>query len=269
MTTAIGPTRIDPFTQLQQFCTSIGSLLGSIVESTDSVFRRVEVQKRDSDGNIKFYDEKETIIDPDTGETKVVTKKVSVLHYIEDVKTGELYVNDSRFWVAAKCAGIAVATPLYAFGKICWYLVKTPIDIGVIALDSISKIVAQVCLGRLYEASSEAQRSFIQMSQTLGTGLFEVVKAPLFALGVELTAIYGLFKPYHARKFEAIMEKAWQRGASYKEDLRRVPARAGEDCWTAFVRDIRDAHPFYLAHCFQVRGNVNDPRIRVMSRSNL
>ncbi len=269
MTTAILPTRTDPFTQLQQFCTSIGSLLGSLVESTDSAFRRVEVQKRDSDGNIKFYDKEETIVDPDTGEKKVVTKKISNLSFIEDVKTGELYVNDSRFTVAVKCAGIALGTPFYAFGKICWYLVKTPIDMGVIALDAISKIFSHVCLGRLYEASSEAQRSFIQMAQTLGTGLFEVVKAPLFALGCELTAIYGLFKPYHARKFEAIIEKAWQQGASYKEDLRKIPARSGEDCWTAFVKDVRDAHPFYLAHCFQVRGNVNDPRVVVISRNSL
>ncbi len=269
MTTAILPTRIDPFTQLQQFCTSIGSLLGSVVESTDSAFRRVEVQKKDSDGNIKFYDKAETIVDPDTGEKKVVTKKVSVLHYIEDVKTGELYVNDSRFAVAVKCAGIALGTPFYAFGKICWYLIKTPIDIGVIALDSIAKIFSHVCLGRLYEASSEAQRSFIQMAQTLGTGLFEVVKAPLFALGNELAAIYGLFKPYHARKFEAIIEKAWQQGASYKEDLRKVPARPGENDWTSFVKDVQDAHPFYLAHCFQVRGNVNGPGITVIRRDKL
>ena len=40
-------------------------------------------------------------------------------------------------------------------------------------------------------------------------------KVPLFALGCELAALYGLFKPYHGRKYEALIENAWQHGASF------------------------------------------------------
>jgi hypothetical protein len=91
----------------------------------------------------------------------------------------------------------------------------------------------------------------------------------MFGLGAELASIYGVVRPYQGRDFESLVEHAWQHGTSYKDDFRNVSARAGENCWGAFVKDMRDAHPCYLAHCFQARGNANNPRIVVIRREAL
>jgi len=269
MTTATSATRLSVYSQFEQLGFSISSLLSSVTESTNAAFRRAYVKKRDSEGNIKFYNKKETVTNPTTGEEKVIKKKVDALTYIEDIRSGEMYFDEPIPALVAKCALLVLGLPFYAFGKMSWHAINTSIEIGAIACKTIFKAGEEFSLGRLYETSNEIRYGLIQASHVLGNGLFEIVKAPLFALGCELAAVYGIFKPYHGRKFEAIIENAWQEGASFREDFRKIPARSGEDCWMAFKKDIQEARPFYLAHCFQSRGNTKEPRMIVTRRDNL
>ncbi len=269
MTTAVQTSHFNPLQQLSAFGEALAPIFVSLFERTSSAFRRVEVMKRDEMGNIKLYDSRKKSDDPTTGRSSLQNKKIAVLSYIEDIKTGDLYLDELDYVVAFKCALIALAMPLYTVGKIGWEAVRTPFEIGTIALDTLHQIGQQMLLGRLYESALLARDGLSQVSETLGSGLFEIVKAPLFLLGAELAAIQGIFKPYHGRKFEAMIEKAWQNGISYKEDFRKIPVREGEDCWQAFKTDILNLRTFYLAHCFQVRGNVSDARISVIRRTPL
>jgi hypothetical protein len=252
---------LSPIAQIHQYFESLGSILTSVCESTDTAFRRVTVSKRDADGNIKFYNVK----DKQTGEQR----RVSQLTYIEDVKSGNLYLDEDAFVVATKCAMIFCAAPFYAFGEMSWHLCKTPIEVTTLAIDVISKVGQQLILGRFYEAALEIGYGTIQVLESLGSGLFEIVKAPIFGFGMQLAAVYGVIKPYHGRKIEALIENAWQKGAHFKQDFRDIPARPGENCWQAFVKDVKDSRPLYLAYCFQVRSNVNNPRIIIVNRQSL
>ncbi len=217
--------------------------------------------KRDEDGNIKLYDRKNR----ETG----TWDKVGVLSYVEDVKTGNMYLDESYEALVVKCALVAFAMPFYTFGEMSWHLCKTPLEATLIALDTLAKVGGQLAFCHFYEGAIEILHGFSQVTETIGSGIFEIVKAPIFGLGVELAALYGVAKPFHGRKFEALIENAWKKGASYKDDFRNIPARPNESCWQAFVQDIKGSHPFYLAHCFQVRENVNDPRIIVIRRESL
>lgn len=269
MTTAISSNYLSPGAQIQQFCSSIASLIGSVAESTDSAFKRVNVTKRDANGSTRLYNASETVIDQHTGVSTVVMRQVSELTYIEDVKTGELYVDESACSIATKCSLIALVLPIFTLGKMGWHVAKTPLEIGSIAISAISNIGQLFAAGSLWEAAKEAQCEIFHIFEVLSNSLFEVVKAPLFALGCEFVAIYGIFKPYHGRKFEALIENAWQQGASQKLDFRNIPARPGESCLTAFFKDVLEPRPFYLAHCFQVRGNTRDSLITVTARNPL
>lgn len=261
-------SHIGPCSQIQEFCSAIGSLLYSLVESTDSAFRRVTVEKKDEMGRTKSYNVASTEIDA-SGVAKTVTRQVTQLIYVEDVKTGEMYVHESQIVVACKCACIAIGLPFYTIGTICWHAVKTPIEIAMTAYETIVQVGRDLAQCKLGESIKTMGLGIVQSVQQLGHGVYEIGKSPVFALGCEAAAIYGIFKPYHGRKFEAKIEKAWQQGASYKEDLRCIPARPGENCWTAFVTDIKKTPAFYLAHCFQVRGNVNEARVTVIKREHL
>ncbi len=254
-------THLSPISQIQQFCSSLNSFLSTLCEGVDSAFRRVHVMKKDANGNIRLYDVK----DKETG----TTRKVGVLSYIEDIKTGEMQLDEPSYVIATKCALLVLGIPFYTVGKMAWHVFKTPFEITVLAVNTLVKAGDQFAICRYYEGMMEMRRGFSQVPEMFGNGLFEIIKAPLFGLGAELASIYGVFRPYHGRKIEAIIEKAWQQGASYKDDFRNITPRVGESCWDAFVKDVWDARPFYLAHCFQVRGNVNDPRVVIIRREAL
>jgi hypothetical protein len=253
--------RLSPVSQVQHVFSSVCSLLSMLCEKTDSVFRRVYVMKKDDNGNIKLYNVK----DKETS----TTRKVGVLSYVENIKTGEIQLDEPSHVIAIKCALLVLAIPFYTVGKMAWYASKTPFEITALAMDTLTKSGEQFVIGRCYEGIVEMRRGISQIPEMFGNGLFEIIKAPIFGLVAELASISGIFKPYYGRMIEAIIEQAWQQGASYKDDFRNVLPRAGENCWDAFVKDVHDAHPFYLAHCFQVRGNVHDARIVVVRREAL
>jgi hypothetical protein len=264
MTTSIQNQPLSLPTQFQQLFSSVGSILTSLCEKTDSAFRRVHVMKRDENGNTRLFDVRD-------GHTSTTSERrqTAVITYVEDIKTGEMTLDEPHYVISFKCFLIALGMPFYAFGKMAWYTFKTPFEITAIATQAIIEAGRQFGYGRFYQGFAELRKRISISSEKLGYGLVEIVKAPLFGLGGVLAALYGVVKPYHGRKIEAIIERAWQNGASYKEDLRQVPARPGENCWEAFVKDVIDAHPFYLAHCFQVRGNIRDANIVVVQRSPL
>lgn len=261
MATTIQPA-LSPYSQCAQFGCALISILSSLCERTDSAFQRTLIHKTDDLGNIKFYDKK----DPVTG----AVIKTNVLSCIEDKQTGDMYLDEPMHAVAFKCASIALGLPFYAAGAMLWHTVKIPLDLTVIALNTLYETIGN-CLatGSLAEMGTVLLKGATQAADAFGYHIYEVVKAPIFALGCEFAAIYGIVKPYHGRKFEAMIENAWQRGASYKDDLRKIPAREGEDCWDAFVKDIQAADTFYLAHCFQPRENTHNSSVQVLCRNPL
>src|ERR1700722_1105444 len=258
MTTSVQTRPANPFLQIQEFFSS----LASVCEKTNTAFRRVHVMKTGEDGHIKSYD----IRDEKTGK---IIRSTSIVSYIEDIRTGNLYLDEEAYVVAFKCFLLVFAIPFYTVGKMAWHLFKLPFEIGVVAFDTLVKSGQQFALQRCYEGIHEMRRGFLQGVEIAGDELIEVVKAPLFGLGAELAAIGGMIKPHRFRAWEAIVENRWQNGISYKEDFRNIPPREGENCWQAFVKDIQEKRPFYLAYCFQVSGNVNDPCIHVIRRAPL
>jgi hypothetical protein len=219
--------------------------------------------KKDTNGNIKFYHVK----DKTTGENK----NTAVLSYVEDIRTGEMQLDEPAYIIIVKCVFLSLGMPFYTLGKMAWHTFKTPLEISALAMNALRKASEQFAMGGLYEGAIEICRDFSQIPEIFGKGLFEIIKAPIFGLGAELASIYGIFKPYHGRKIEATIERAWQQGVSYKDkgDFLNIAPRTGENCWNAFVKDMQEARSFYLAHCFQVRGNVSDLRMIVVRREAL
>ena len=253
--------QLNSIAQNQQFCSSLSSALNRICKSTDSTFRRVHVMKRDEQGNIKLYNVKDKV----TGESKTV----NVLSYIEDIETGSMQLDEPAYIISAKCALLILGVPLYTVGRMSWHLFKTHFEISMLIINTLKKASKPCAIERFYEAAVEMRRGLSQIPGMLGNGLFEIFKDVLLGAGAELASIYGVVRPYQGRWFEQIIEHHWQNGAHYKNDFRYVPPRAGENCCEAFIKDVKDAHPCYLAHCFQIRNNVNNPHVVVIRRDAL
>src|SRR5690348_12970593 len=113
MATTATVSYLSPVAQIQKFLNTGADLLGSLTESTDAAFKRVTITKRDASGNVRFYN----VTDPDTGQTR----RVSVLTYIEDIKTGDLYLNEPMHIVASKCLAVTFSMFFYTLGKMGWH----------------------------------------------------------------------------------------------------------------------------------------------------
>jgi len=250
---------LSPQAQFGQLYTAITSLPGSLWQPADALFEQIHVQKRDEEGNIKLWD----VLDFETAKWETA----DTFSFIEDKETKGWFSDEPRSVLTIKFLGIAfVLAPVYAVGQIGWHVCKTPIQITRLALITLRNTGHLVASCRLKEAAGEMQRGFVLIASTSVQGLFEIVKAPFFFLGVELTALCGIFKPYHARKYEAIVEKAWQCGLSHKRDIRQIPPEEdfSTDCFTCF-RECW-GRTFYLAYCFQPHFNSTDPHFTVVGR---
>jgi len=262
MATVALPQDLSMCSQVQQLGSSAGALLSSLCESTASAFVRVHVTKRGADGNLLCYDHK----DPVTG---AVTQKEHVFTYIKDVKSGALFLDDTQFVVRVKCVLLAIGALFYTPGTMVWRAVKTALVTSIIAVETLAATGKLFLRGKCKESAAALKKGATSIATECNTGLYDIVKAPVCGLGCILAALYGIAKPYHGRKFEAMIENIWQNGASYKEDRRytcRCPSPAR---WKNLTQEIKKPYPFYLAWCFQPRGKITDNRYTLIKSEPL
>ena len=229
-------------------------LFSSCFQKTEDRFGRVYINKLDERGNPKEYKKRD-----EAGNTI----QYSEVCYIEDKLTGDLYIDESASVIAIKCTAIFSVTPLYTAGVIAWNLYQL--------CGGVARAAAEMFKAMRNGCSdvSEMKRTFSLLPHTCKERLMEMISAPLFGLGMAGAAALGVLKPLHGRSIEALVEKAWHKGASYKDDMRKIPERKAENAWVSCWKDIHSGKEFFLAYCFQVRGNLSDRDIRVLRRAPL
>ncbi len=189
-------------------------------------FRYVHLNKLDERGGVRTFD------------------GISELRSVEEIATGDLYIDDEPYVVAIKCALLIPGTPLLCVSKIIWHVLSIPINMICVAFETICLIGAFFQSGSKNQAFALFKTKIVQIAVNSKESILEVVKAPFYAIAMIAVAPYGIFNPYQARKIEAAIEKSWNHGISYK-----------------------DENVFYLATCFQVRGNLLSApaRYRILS----
>lgn len=113
------------------------------------------------------------------------------LYGVIDETTNRRYLNDSRSVVSLKCFMLTVGTPVV-------HLIA-----GVI---NIAYRILRILIG--YHFWKEGELSFTARLAEAGVDLLRIVLAPLAFVGLELSAIYGIFNPYDGRKLYASFERA-------------------------------------------------------------
>lgn len=223
------PSLLGPLEQLKGFGSAIGTELRDLCQKTDVVFHRVDVCKLDNNGDIKHYEIKNE-------ETK---KKwdITVISYIVDSKTGDLYLDEDWYVITFKCFCILLINPIFSTLTALWELSRLA-------------VLTKRTIERLSEQNDGEPRK--ELVDNLLKAVFDVVKIPVFSSGIELAAFYGIFHPYQGRRMGAAIESAWHGGIDYK---------VGELASECSADDLVENRPFYLARCFQKRGNLNQERV--------
>ncbi|HSW86738.1 MAG TPA: hypothetical protein VLG49_04465 [Rhabdochlamydiaceae bacterium] len=188
--------------------------------------------------------------------------------YTLDVKTGDLYKggdlrDDSPFVIAGKCVCLLAINPVYTSVYMTWHFTKAAVHLVGISVDTVKKMKqagGQKSVGTFFKGF------FWNLPKTVSSDLYNVVRGPIFGVGVELASAYGVVNPYNGRKWEARIEGKWHRNISWKEDWRMMRTPESEGVVKAQVKDIKLAKVCYLAFCFQVKDNIANPRFTVLSR---
>ncbi len=115
--------------------------------------------------------------------------------YLIDQSTGRLYLNESKGVVRFKCFLLTVGTPfVHSIAGICNIALR------------IFRLVTFYHLRR--DKPEEKSYAFTARLGDAVKDLLRVVIQPIAIFGLELSAIYGLFRPYDGRKLYASIERA-------------------------------------------------------------
>lgn len=112
-----------------------------------------------------------------------------------DQTTGRRYLNESEGVVTFKCFLLTLGTPI------------------VHTIESVKRVAYRimnfVTLAHFWRPKNgEQSYSFKSRLKDASADLLRIVTQPLAFVGLELAAIYGLFRPYDGRKLYASIERA-------------------------------------------------------------
>jgi hypothetical protein len=232
--------------------------IASYFKRTHQTFSRITLNKLDASGQIRTFEGK----DNKTGQPRYYQE----LTYVENIRTGQIYHDESTCTLMQKCCAIALATPFYTVGTMLWNAYQLLRCIKLITKRIFQGIRTDLYYGRYYEATKIFYREIKPLPDIFKERMKAIVRAPFFGIGLEFAALSGILRPFHGREYVSLIEKAWHNGVSYKEDLRRLPEKKDQDC-ASCCEEIHSGKEFYLAYCFQARGNTHtDGRLKVLRR---
>jgi hypothetical protein len=111
--------------------------------------------------------------------------------FLIDQTTNKRYLNESHGVVRFKCFLLTIGTPL----------VHSIASIATIAYRALKLVT-------LSYFWTDTHIPFKARLSNAGKDLLRIVAAPLSIIGLELSCIYGLFRPYDGRKLYATIERA-------------------------------------------------------------
>ncbi|HEV3269858.1 MAG TPA: hypothetical protein VGZ69_04330 [Candidatus Rhabdochlamydia sp.] len=114
--------------------------------------------------------------------------------HIIDQTTNRKYLNESKGTVAFKCFLLILGTPIV-------HSIASSVNVAY----QITKLVT---LSHFWVDIGEEPYIFTTRLENVGKDLLKIVATPFSLIGLQLSAVYGVFVPYDGRKLYASMERA-------------------------------------------------------------
>lgn len=155
---------------------------------------------------------------------------------IINTNTNERYLQEPQWLISVKCAALALMIlPVYSFVYNALHLIRLPIA------------------------------TLLHLSPTiLCKEIWTLVRFPLYVVGLELAAIYGIFSPLNGRAMFGRIESALHAGKTrYDAENCCDPNYEKpflELSWQ-FLSEKDHAKTFFIAYCMQPIGSTTDPHL--------
>jgi hypothetical protein len=181
--------------------------------------------------------------------------------YTWDRRTGDLYcagdkIDDTKQIIQKKCLKVFAAAPFFSCGQILFHLGRILVSTAKIAfkaLKEFGRVVYYQGIKRAFNVLWQANWVILKANLSYAS---EIARSIIFGLAVQGAAFYGLINPFEGRKWVAKIENHWQHGISWKKDIK-------------IVENLKEAKVCYLAQCFQVRDNLNNPDLIIVRKGEL
>jgi hypothetical protein len=113
--------------------------------------------------------------------------------YIKDTQTEKLYFNESKVTVRSKCLGLIFFNPV----------ANTVFGIANVTF----RILRLLSLSHFWIQKNHNKSSFKDRCTSFAKDLLRIALTPIILIALEVTAMYGLFKPLEARATYAAIER--------------------------------------------------------------
>jgi hypothetical protein len=132
-----------------------------------------------------------------------------------------------------------------------------------------SFIVKDLLHFRIIKLVENYIKSTIYLYQYVAEDVINIVKAPFYAIAIQMACFIVLVSPNDARKVIGNIERHWNMGVDWKQDFRYhkdfKDERYVKVAYKVIV-DRRQDVAFYMAACFQPRGSLLDNKISNVNR---
>ncbi len=189
-----------------------------------------------------------------------LVKRVEVI----DLNTMKRYKKDSMQSLAIKAFLVFLFNPILLFLKIAFNFFQMGFDFAKVTIDSSLDMAFAIKDRKLLKIFEIYIISRIDFIKYIAEDVIAIVKAPFYALGIQIASLYTIFFPSSGRKFIGDIERSWNNNKSLKHDYRYNKETQNKPLykvlWNIFLK--RDESVvFYLAPCFQTLGSLKDKDI--------
>ncbi len=188
---------------------------------------------------------------------------------------GDRYRYDAIQNVAKKCLVIFLLTPAVCFIRISINALQIGFDFAHVNFLATVQILKQLFHLKVIDAVKTYFETRALMTEYMIEDIAKIIRAPVFAIGIQLASLFGIFKPYEGRRLVAFLEEKSNYGASRNEDFRYVYKKQFEPqdttCWNVFKSYVKFTYyalskrdepvVWYTARCFQSIGSLSDKNI--------
>lgn len=143
------------------------------------------------------------------------------------------YAHEPMNMIAFKCFGLfLLGLPIYFLIYTAFQFVRTPI-VSVLNL---------------------SPTAFLKQ-------IWAIARIPMYFIGLEYAAFYGIFNPLEGRAFFAMLERAFHDGKGLHESVQyQQDMTFKELCWSS-LKEPNYRSAFFAGVCMQPIGKTNDPHI--------
>lgn len=175
---------------------------------------------------------------------------------IVEIATGRRYQHEPLCLIANKCMALFLGGQFYGLVYVLWHFLRAPLAATTLLFRAVRETLDHPKLRQILQIFSvlfwRAPVIFIE-------NILAALRAPYFALRIELAGVYGYFYPLKGKLLIEEIEKSLHH-RERREDQAHFTGTYSQKIWRGLT-DPENRMTLLLAYCMWSLGKLNDPNV--------